>query len=273
MIPEGKESIVEEIRGRVNDVYEHDRLIDMLVYSFKKHNIGGKDVFTSPEGDLLDYVLMEEQYFIDNWLTQFAIGRIGEKSYFDLDYWNELTENLTKGVIILDSDNVPILIIPKFVGSNFTPDEQSFIDSKSRLAASAKDIPDQREVAQILNAFSQQITRVISAGRDYEDPLTKLIPVEYYQKHNINTEVLKQVIYIRDHFKYNGEAIEPESEVIGNIEKILLKNFNRENISKEEKNLINEITGGNFIFNSDSNTVDTKNSSPQEEEPFSPFED
>lgn len=252
------------------DKSKHSKLIDFLTNNFNSIKLDGKEVIQTLDGDFIDYVLMDEDYFASNWLTQFAIGRVGDKNYFNLEGWYELTDSFTKGVIVINRDKLPTCLIRKLTDMNIDPNEQNFLTHFSRIASNACHIPDKQEVDQLLAGFADAVTRVVS--KEQADGLTDLIPLPYYQSFGVYPDVLKQVIFIRDNYKYEGNPITPDNtELLKRIEDILLKNHLGESVSLDEKKLINEITKGDFIFNGTSNTVDDKNTNTQETEIFDPL--
>lgn len=251
------------------DKSNHGKLVDLL-QSVKTMEINGKTVIQTPDGEFIEYVLMEEQYFVDNWLSQFAIGNVGGRNYFNQDGWNKITDGYTKGVIVLNEEQDPVLIIRKFIDMDLNVNQQAIFDHYTRNASHAANIPDKNEVDQIMMSLSEILSKTAEQNPDY-DTLTALVPYEYYLAHGIDPTVLKQVIYIRDNYKYKGAAIDPDGELIQQVETILYKNARGERIAKEEVELINEITQNQFEFNQSVNTVETNNSQPAEEEKFDPF--
>lgn len=239
------------------DKARHGKLIDFLTTSFKAVDIGGKQVIQTPDGEFIEYVLMDEEYFVANWLTQFAIGHVGETNYFNHQEWSRITDGFTKGAIILNSDKEPTCIIRKFIDMDLSTNLQAVMDHYARQAGHAINIPDKGEQDQIINSFADIATKVAEQNPEY-DTLTAMIPFDYYLRHGINPNVVKQVIYIRDNFTYKDAPIEADSELMTKIEQTLYKNSRGDVISNKDKALIEEITQGQFIFNGDDNKVDTK---------------
>lgn len=247
------------------DKAKHGKLIDFLNSTFRSHEVGGRNIIQTNEGEFLEYVLMEERYFLDNWLVQFAIGQPGETNYFNHQAWSDMTQGFTKGVIILNEDQQPTLIIRKFIDMDLGINAQAYLDHYARQASFAQYIPEKAEADDIINKFAEVTVAVTGQNPDY-DTLTAMIPYEYYLRHGVDPTVVKQVIHIRDNFRYKGEPITEESEVLPKIEEILYKNARNEKLTKAEKDLIIEITNDGFIFNDDTNNVDTKVQGNQQEE-------
>lgn len=254
------------------DKYKHGELIDLITNNFKVVEIGGKQVIQTPDGDFIEYVLMEERFFLDNWLAQFAIGLTGNKNYFNHEQWSKYTEQFTKGVIVINDNKDVVLVIRKFIDMDLNYAQQHVVDDIVRKGSGAKYVPDPMEVDQILNSVAQGISEATSQNPDY-DTLTALIPMEYYLAHDVDPNVLKQVIWIRDNYTYKDEPIDPEGDILPRIEAILYKNARDEFVSNEEKALVEEITNGEFIFNSGSNKVDDKVSHMSQEDDFDPLAD
>lgn len=239
------------------DKGKHGKLIDFLSSSFRSHEVGGKNIIQSIDGEFLEYVLMDEQYFLDNWLAQFAIGTPGTKNYFNHQGWSDMTNGFTKGVIILNDEQQPTLIIRKFIDMDLGINAQAYLDHYARQASFAQYVPEKAEADEIVQKFAEVAVAVTGQNPDY-DTLTAMIPYEYYLRHGVDPTVVKQVIHIRDNFTYKGEPIGEESEVLPQVEAILYKNARNEKLTQSEKNLIIEITNDGFIFNDDANNVDTK---------------
>ena len=238
------------------DKSKHGKLVDFLNSSFKSMEIGGKNVIQSPDGEFLEYVLMDEQYFLDNWLAQFAIGQVGQTNYFNHQEWSDMTQGFTKGVIVLNADQQPVVIIRKFIDMDLGVNAQSYLDYYARQAAHAVFIPEKSEVDEIVNHFSEVAVALTGQNPDY-DTLTALIPYEYYLAHGVDPTVVKQVIHIRDNFSYKGEKLDESSEILPKVEEILYKNARGGKLTTFERDLISEITEDQFIFNDDTNIVDT----------------
>lgn len=268
----GNDKLAGQIAGL--DKYKHGKLVEFLSSTFKCVELGGKQVIQTPDGEFIEYVLMDEQYFIDNWLAQFAVGVSGNANYFNHEQWSKYTLQFTKGVIVVNKDKLPTLIIRKFIDMDLSFQQQHLVDQYVRPAANAKFIPDAQEVDAIVNNVAQAIEQITSQNPEY-DTLTAMIPMEYYLAHGVDPLVVKQVIWIRDNYLYKGEPITPDSEVLKRIEEILYKNSRGETITAEDKELVEEVTEGNFIFNTDTNKVGDKvsnnNSSQEDDDNFDPF--
>lgn len=247
------------------DKAKHGKLVDFLNTAFRSHEVGGRNIIQTQDGEFLEYVLMEEQYFLDNWLAQFAIGTPGTKNYFNHEAWSAMTDGFTKGVIVLNEEQQPTLIIRKFIDMDLGINAQAYLDHYARQAAFAQYVPDKAEADEIVNKFAEVTVAITGQNPDY-DTLTAMIPYEYYLRHGVDPTVVKQVIHIRDNFTYKGQSIGEESEVLPQVEAILYKNARNEKLTQAEKNLIIEITNDGFIFNDDTNSVDTKVQEHKQEE-------
>ncbi|QYN80025.1 hypothetical protein PQD71_gp132 [Kosakonia phage Kc263] len=251
------------------DVSKHSKLVDLLG-SIRSVEINGKTVIQTQDGEFIEYVLMDEQYFVEHWLVQFAIGNVSGRNYFNQEAWNKLTDGYTKGVIILNDDQQPVVLIRKFIDMDLNANQQAIFDQYTRTASHAANIPNKDEVDQIMTSLSSILSGVAQQNPDY-DTLTALVPYEYYLSKGIDPTVVKQVIYIRDTYTYKGQPIQPDGDLLKQVEAILYKNARNELITKEEIALINEITDNQFEFNGTVNKVETNNSQPAQEEKFDPF--
>lgn len=244
------------------DRAKHGKLIQFMTDAFKSVEIAGKNVIQTPDGEFIEYVLMEEKYFIDNWLVQFAIGHVGEKNYFNHESWSRLTDAFTKGVIVLNEEKQPVVLIRKFIDMDLNHMQQHHMTDVSRQASAAKFIPNKDEADELVNRYAQAVTIITSQNPEY-DTLTSMIPLEYYLNNGVDPTVVKQVIYIRDTYQIDGKPIEPDCEVMKKVEATLYKFARGEYVSPEEKALVTEITNGDFIFDQDPNKVEDKVNQPE----------
>jgi hypothetical protein len=253
------------------DRAKHGKLEELLT-SIKCVEIAGKQVIQTPDGEFLEYVMMEEEFFVDNWLSQFAIGNVAGRNYFNQDAWNKMTDGYTKGVIVLNTDKEPVVLIRKFIDMDLNVNQAAYVEQYTRHASHAANMPNKEHVDAVVTSLADIISAVTVQNPEY-DTLTAMIPYEYYLSKGVDPAVLKQVIYIRDTFTYKGETIDLESDLLKKVEAILYKNARDEKINKAEVALIDEITQGSFIFNDESNKVDNKVSNSTVEKPFDPLSD
>lgn len=251
----------------------HGKLIDFMQNKFHSLEIAGKNVIQTLDGEFIDYILIEEEYFVTNWLTQFAIGHVGQKNYFDHTSWSRLTDGFTKGAIILNSQKQPVCIIRKFIDMDLTMQQQYYMTESARKASQAKFIPNSQEADQLINEFSSAVDIIAGQNPDY-DTLTAMIPLEYYLYHRVDPTVVKQVIYIRDNYVVDGQPLDPESELMTQVEEILYKYARGEKTTQAEQKVVTDLTNGDFVFDDDTNKVDTQTSeAPTEDKPFDPLAD
>lgn len=251
------------------DTYKHGKLQEFLT-SVKSMDIAGKKIIQLPDGEFIEYVLMEEEYFVDNWLSQFAIGFVNGHNYFDQAGWYKLTDGFIKGVIVLNENKEPVVVVRKFIDMDMNVNNMSYLEQYTRQCSHVAHNPNKEEVDAILGDLTSIIGKLTEQNPEY-DTLTMMIPWEYYLSKGVNPTVMKQVIYMRDNFKYKGVPVSEDEELVKQIEVILNKNGAGEKLAAHEKELIKEISGNTFIFNSEENTVETKPSEPEKE--FDPLSD
>lgn len=254
------------------DVREHGLLTD-LFSTIRSMDLGGKNIIQTLDGQFIEYILMDEDYFVNNWLAQFAIGRTGKHNYFDQTGWNKLTDGYTKGVIVINEEKLPVLIIRKFIDMNLDTNQASLLEHYTRRASDAANIPNKSEVDKVLSGLADIVTNVTEITNPDYDTLTAMVPYEYYLSKGINPIVMKQVIWIRDNYTYEGLPLTAESPVLKEIEGALLKNANGDPISQAEIDLVIKVTNGDFEFNGIPNKVETQNSSPAPQKDFDPLSD
>jgi len=251
----------------------HGKLIEFMADGYRSLEISGRTVIQTKDGEFIDYVLMDETFFVENWLSQFAIGHVGSKNYFNHTAWSSITDGFTKGVIVLNAEKQPVCLIRKFIDMDLNADQQHYMTQYARKASQAKFIPETQEANQLINEFANAVDIITGQNPDY-DTLTAMIPLDYYLKHNVDPEVLKQVIYIRDNFAVNGEPIDPQSDLIKDIEVILYKHARGEGTTKAERDLVSSVTNGNFVFDENTNTVEDGKQEPEDtSKAFDPLAD
>lgn len=256
--------MVKEIDNR-----KHSKLLE-LAASIKSLEINGQQILQTPDGDFVEYVLMEEEFFVDNWLSQFAIGRVGGKNYFNQQGWNVITDGYTKGVIVINEDKDAVLIIRKFIDMNLNANQRHALESYTRGASETLHIQDKARVDEAVDSLSIVIGKITEIKNPDYDVLTAMIPLEYYLSKGINPFVMKQVIYIRDTYKYKDIPMVEQEDVLKKVEQILHNNIIGMKIPIEDIKLVTEITNGEFIFNGSENVVET-NKPVQPEKPYDPF--
>lgn len=255
---------------------DHGDLIEFLTSSFKYADVAGQRVIQTPDGLFVEHVLMEESYFVDNWLTQFAIHQVGDKNYFNMEEWNILTDGFTKGVIVINENKLPVLIIRKFTDmnlSNANADKLNFCGSYASRAHHAQD----RERDELIKQFVTQV-QAISENESRGNTIPEMVPLDYYRQHGVDPLTMQQVIYIRDNYHHAGSPIDPDSDILKRVENILF-GWNVDNkISPEDKAFILETTNNQFSFDYDHHYVDTTDqpnvtTKPEEPEAFDPLAD
>lgn len=244
------------------DKSKHGHLIEFLTDTFRSVEIDGKQVIQTLDGDFIEYVLMEEDYFVQNWLVQFAIGHVGKKNYFNHAEWSRMTDAFTKGVIVLNTDYQPVLVIRKFIDMDLGNNLQHFMDQASARAGQAKFVPNKDEVDQMLAQFASDVTTIAEQNPDY-DTLTAMVPYEYYLRHKVDPTVVKQCIWIRDNYQFAGKPIDPDSDLMKAVEIVLNKYARKEETTEKERALVVNLTNGDFIFDGYDNEVDTQNSTAE----------
>ncbi|QDB70472.1 hypothetical protein CF8_0060 [Aeromonas phage CF8] len=269
-------SVIDTTELNTIDRMDHGDLIEFLTSSFKYADVGGQRVIQTPDGLFVEHVLMEESYFVENWLTQFAIHQVGDKNYFNMEEWNILTDGFTKGVIVINENKTPVLIIRKFTDmglSSAAADKLNFCGSYASRAHHAQD----RERDELIKQFATQV-QAISESETRGNTIPEMIPLEYYRQHGVDPLTMQQVIYIRDNYQHAGSPIDPDSDILKRVEKILF-GWNVENkITADDKAFVLEITENQFSFDYDHHYVDTADqpnviTKPEEPETFDPLAD
>lgn len=254
------------------DKVKHGKMLEFL-QSIKSVEIAGKNVIQLPDGEFAEYVLMEEEYFVNNWLSQFAIGFVNGVNYFDQEGWYRLTDAFTKGVIVLNEDKEPVLLIRKFTDIDMSANNRSYLEYHvNKIGANAKFNPNKAEVDTALNTLTEIIQKLTEQNEDY-DTLTMMIPWEYYISKGVNFYIMKQLVYIRDNFSYQGVPVKGNDDLLIQIEDILKRNALKQPVYTKEKELIAEITGNTFIFYDGEYLVETKNSSSASQKDIDPLVD
>lgn len=265
--------IAGEIKGLLTDEYDHSNLINFVDDDLTTYVINGHTVVKDNRtGEFIDYVLMSDQYFYSNWVAQFAIGVVGGKNYFNITAWSDITEQLTKGVMIVNEETKKLLfIIPKFIDPVYSPEARAVVDELLRIANNVQFQKDSREQHNTISALSQNLNDI--ADNDVPNlGLTGLIPPVIYELYNINPKAMKAVIYIRDHYgKINDDP------TFDRLNQVLKRYFDGDPISSDEKQFVGSLCNNEFIFDDSvngENNGEIKKEAPAEyKRGFSPFED
>lgn len=260
-----------KIKEAINDSFEHEDLIELVDEKVVTYSADGKTIsFSLAENEFVDYVLMGDEYFYNNWLTQFAIGTVAGRNYFDMSTWSEITDRFTKGVIVVHEETKAFLfIIPKFIEPNYSAEAQALICRLSRMAGRSKN-QSREEATKTVSAFAKLFQEISSKEKEHGG-VTDLIPNRIYEMFKVNPKVLKDVIYIRDHFKTIGANDKNGDEAT----RIITKRYNNEPITKKEKEFIWSLTEGQYIFADGGISEDnaTQPSKPKKTVAFNPFAD
>lgn len=225
------------------DKIEHGDLADLIDNDLRFDAIDGRIIIQGKEGEIIGYTAMYESIFVNNWLTQFAIDEVNGKRYFDMAGWSLLTDKLVKGVIIVeDGTNDVLFIIPSFSRPMLSQQGAHELKDISAKANFAKNIQDPHEQKIFIEAYARRVEKIVSAeGEDYG--LTRLIPAEFYAKHNVVPEALKAMIYIRDEF-----GVQADTDDFRKTEQILVKHYKGLQTSPSEREYVTNITHGRFHF-------------------------
>lgn len=225
------------------DARKHGKLVDGT------RNISGlkvDGVFLLQDEDSeesLTHVLMSENYFVDNWLTQFAIDKVNGVNYFDINTWSDITDNLTKAVLVVDDTpqkNI-LFLIPKFTEMRVSDEGRALIERYVNFSAQVKNLKPE-EIEPVVLELSVIIDSVMNAERT-NTGLTGLIPDFMYERYGIVPKSMKAMIYIRDTFN-----LEPDTEVFHKVSEVLNRYFTNKPISLDEKNLVLKVTNNQFNF-------------------------
>lgn len=260
------------------DPFSHGKLIDMVDNLIEIYKIDGRTVIRSKTEDaFLDYILMSDQYFYENWITQFAIGEVAGKNYFDMTTWSQLTEQFTKGVIVVHEETKQFLfLIPKFIEPIYNENNHYLIERLCGLASHAKFQTQIYEQNKTIETFAKCMVEISEKAEKHQG-VTSLIPAPIYAFFNINPKVMKAVIYIRDFYK----TVQSGTLEIDKLTEILRKHFENEPVTEAEKTFVWGLTENDFVF-SEKDDIEKEKRQKEEEKivapnagsvPFNPFSD
>lgn len=229
---------------QIADKFNHGKLIELIDGGFETYKVDGHTLVRSKSDDeFIDYILMGDQYFYNNWITQFALGEIAGRNYFDMGTWSDLTEKLTKGVIVVHEETKQFLfLIPKFIEPQYSENARSIIDRLCTIASNAK-FQQGEQQAETVNTFAQQLMYVTEKDVPNEG-LTGLIPAAIYEFYDIVPKAMKAVIYIRDHYR----TITEDDDRMDKLTAILKNHFRGKLVSDADKKFVLELTNGEFNF-------------------------
>lgn len=261
---------VDKIKDKVS-LKDHGKLVDLIDNSLTAYHIGNDLALKSNTGgEFIDNVLMSDQYFYDHWITQFAIGEVGGRNYFNMQAWSDITEKFTKGVLIVHEDTKQFLFhIPKFIKLQNSEEATFVLNNVCKIANNIKFQNDPAVKEQSINTFSEVVVDIME--NDVPVPtLTELVPDEIYKLYDIVPNALKAMIYIRDHYK----SISPTDPNFDKATNILKNHFSGRLVSEKDKQFIKSLTNGDFYFEeSELQTTETKEEAPVKVEEFNPFAD
>lgn len=270
----------EQIKFMTNNPQDHGELLELMTNNFKYAVIDGHQVFQTDDGEFVEHILMDEQYFVDNWLAQFAIARVGERNYFDMEAWNTLTDGFTKGVIVLTENKQPLFVITKFTDMGLNPTERVYMAGSAGKAGNGKFVPDLSERGRLTQTFSEELSVILGSREGLTIP--EMVPEWFYRKHNVDRLTMSQVTFIRDNFLYAGQPLEPDGDLLIKAQSILSKWNNERVASPDDRKFIIDLTEGAFNFDYEVNTVEPQDvevkqieNQPDQEvdKPFNLFDD
>lgn len=255
---------VADLEGSV----DHGGLHQFVTEAYKSATIEGQEIIQTPDGDLLEHVLMDEDYFVNNWLGQFALANVAGHCYFDHASWGAMTQQFTKGVIVVSAAREYLFAIPKFSQAILPDEAKHVMDELARRAGVAQLVPDENEKTKIINNFAVQAKYVGDVAQSQGHvTITDMIPAEFYATHDVSPLAMKQTIFIRD--KYN-----PSEADLERVD-VILKKWNMEKVvSPADRKFIQTVTQDNFIFDEgDDMVAPVVGQEKTDEVPFDPFAD
>lgn len=258
---------LDELQGMEDDL-DHGKLVELATKSIKIAELDGQELIQTPDGQFLEHLFMDEDYFVNNWLAQFALGTVGGRSYFDFEGWGNLTAMFTKSIVVVDAEKNPMLVIPKFSTAMIPEEGKAFLERFATEAGNAKNAVEESEKDRIIKEFAVKVKKIGEIS-DQVMPvgLTAMIPDHYYARFDVNPVVMQQVIYLRDVYK-------PEDKHLDRAETIL-KTWNKDKIvTQVDREFMYTLTNGDFIFDDGVNTVEQNVQGEQhvpEQEEFDPF--
>lgn len=230
------------------DPGNHHKLIDLIETNKNYLCVDGQYIVQNEDGEFPDHVVMDEVEFVTNWLTGFARGYVGNKCYFNLAGWAELTSDFVKGVIVLRGDKKDPFVIPKF--TDYTPrtDGERYTATLAAKANGIKNIIDPAERERAAATFASTYKQI--AEREPTPEFYEYVPIEIFYEYKVYPWVEKSILYILDNFSYheNGEEkdIRSNENMINRIREVLTKLHLTGNISKEDLEFINTTTNNCF---------------------------
>lgn len=257
-------------KSRLN-LRDHGKLIQSLEQA-NIYDIGGIPVVQDKvSGELLDFVLMDETYFKDNWLAMFAIGCVNGINYFDMKSWYDLTDQFTSGVIVIDQHtHIPVFAIPKFIEPLYQPATREMISRLTRMASEAN-VQTNPAAQEATVSELAMLIKELSENEGYKyEGVTGRIPPEVYAYYGVNPKVMKAMIFIRDCYR----TLTPDMPIWNTVEAILKKHYAHQSVTYEEKKIIWQLTEQEFDFGDNDVPGELSDSTPTKKPyTFNPDED
>lgn len=210
-------------------------------------NVGVKEIdgkkYLTVNGDIINAsAMMSKTQFIHNWLLQFTLGWVGEKSYFDFEGWYEVS-NDGRSTVIIHSDDNPnelLFVIPAFIDMGLNGPETKALAEASAYLSHAYSATEATRATEILETGSNYVQRILGTKPRF---IHELVPNYIYEELDIVPEVNRQMIFCKDRYK-----IEPATPAWKYAEHCFRLIHKGEGLNKEQREFIDTLTQKEFVY-------------------------
>lgn len=204
------------------------------------HTINGKKMMGNSDRAFNVEKIYTEEEFVKDWLMQFTLGNKYGINYFNSAAWGRETNMGTLCVLVVDNEDKPLFIIPPITSTNLSPRDFDL------LRAASLAISNNRSPFNGVNDPNQSLR----VAREVQKHLggkrisfTEMVPEWFYERHSIDPDVEQKVFYIKDVINH-GDA---DIDMLNEARVILYKEKKGEKVTKDEYQLLSDVSRGQFI--------------------------
>lgn len=231
----GKQMQLEESFGFLRDI--------------KVDNIGGQDFMTKDGVPLNAVSKMTEAEFVKDWIIQFALNNsTSENNYFNFIEWGKRSNQHTMAVLIVKDDNPSetIFVVKPLSSYEMSPMERDIMRQASSALQSSLQAKHEGQVPEL------DPNKIVEKTKEYfadvgNTQIHELVPIEFYHKHKVYPQALRQVIYIRDEL-FKGQI---SQEVLFKLKEIFEKEEIEGCATREEYEYVKSVCGEQYIIPED----------------------
>lgn len=229
------------------------------------HEVDGQLMLGDGEMPFNVAAVMREEEFVKKWIMPFALGNDFGINYFDVGTWHKLTHRGTQSVLVVDTEDKPVLLVRPLITHNLTGRDFDLLRNVSR---HIQQVQADTYRSNDPNASMEAATAVKDHLEAKRLTLTDLVSPEFYEKHGIVPEVEKKVYYIKDVIHGRTPA---KIEDINKSREILYRDHRKEKVTADEYLFLKNLSKDQFIIDEKISAQDA-NKAQDIEKPSNPLE-